>query len=397
MSENLNEIRFRLKSLRIQQGLSLQELAQRTGLSKSTLQRYETGGIRNLPIDKVEALAKALNTTAKYIMGWEDDTTPEKDDIPAGFMPLPKMQRVPVVGRIACGEPITAEQNIESYVDAPADMKIDFALICEGDSMIDAGIKDGDRVFIRRQPTVENGQIAAVRINGEATLKRVHINGGTMVLQPASARLKGKTVLQPDDLCMLFSTDTALYKGKRQKDEYIHAYRFQVLTGLRPGELRGLRVKDIQGGVVYVQRSVNVYGETTQGKNENAVRSFVLSDLARCELALQLQEYPSESGYVFPLPSPTAYRERWQKYCASNGMTKTTPYELRHTFVSVVKTLPVGEVKPLVGHSESMDTFGIYGHALQGEDTETAEKINRLFRKLLTDQPKDAQAPNKTE
>ena len=78
-------------------------------------------------------------------------------------------------------------------------------------------------------------------------------------------------------------------------------------------------------------------------------------------------------------------------------MTKTTPYELRHTFVSVVKTLPVGEVKPLVGHSESMDTFGIYGHALQGEDTETAEKINRLFRKLLTDQPKDAQAPNKTE
>ena len=88
---------------------------------------------------------------------------------------------------------------------------------------------------------------------------------------PASARLKGKTVLQPDDLCTLFSTDTALYKGKRQKDEYIHAYRFQVLTGLRPGELRGLRVKDIQGGVVYVQRSVNVYGETTQGKNENAV------------------------------------------------------------------------------------------------------------------------------
>lgn len=216
---------------------------------------------------------------------------------------------------------------------------------------------------------------------------------------PASARLKGKTVLQPDDFCTLFSTDTALYKGKRQKDEYIHAYRFQVLTGLRPGELRGLRVKDIQGGVVYVQRSVNVYGETTQGKNENAVRSFVLSDLARCELALQLQEHPSESGYVFPLPSPTAYRERWQKYCASNGMTKTTPYELRHTFVSVVKTLPVGEVKPLVGHSESMDTFGIYGHALQGEDTETAEKINRLFRKLLTDQPKDkpAQAPNKTE
>ena len=130
--------------------------------------------------------AEKLGLAKNYFVD-DEDTAPEKDDIPAGFMPLPKMQRVPVVGRIACGEPITAEQNIESYVDAPADMKIDFALICEGDSMIDAGIKDGDRVFIRRQPTVENGQIAAVRINGEATLKRVHINGGTMVLQPANA------------------------------------------------------------------------------------------------------------------------------------------------------------------------------------------------------------------
>ena len=83
---------------------------------------------------------------------------------------------------------------------------------------------------------------------------------------PASARLKGKTVLQPDDLCTLFSTDTALYKGKRQKDEYIHAYRFQVLTGLRPGELRGLRVKDIQGGVVYVQRSVTSTAKRRRGR-----------------------------------------------------------------------------------------------------------------------------------
>lgn len=200
---------------------------------------------------------------------------------------------------------------------------------------------------------------------------------------PASARLKGRSVLQPDDLNTLFSVDTTLYKGKRIKDEYIHAYRFQVLTGLRPGELRGLRMEDIDGETVYVRRSINVFGENTRGKNENAVRSFVMSALARQEIEAHMREYPSTSGFVFELPSPTAYRERWQKYCESNGMTKTTPYELRHTFVSVVKTLPAGEVKNLVGHSKSMDTFGVYGHTLQGEDIQTAQKINGLFERII--------------
>ena len=199
---------------------------------------------------------------------------------------------------------------------------------------------------------------------------------------PASARLKGKTVLQPKDLQTLFAVDTTIYKGKRVKEEYIHAYRFQVPTGLRPGELRGLRKEDVEGDRVFVRRSVNVFGEETRGKNENAVRSFVLSELALQELEAQAREYPSRTGLVFDLPSPTAYRERWQKYCDANAITKTTPYELRHTFVSVAKTLPAGEVKGLVGHSQSMDTFGIYGHALQGEDAVTAGKINALFETL---------------
>ena len=119
------------------------------------------------------------------------------------------------------------------------------------------------------------------------------------------------------------------------------------------------------------------------GGDGKAVRSFVLSDLALQELSAQAQEYPSESGYVFELPSPTAYRERWQRYCESNNMTRTTPYELRHTFVSVAKTLPAGEVKNLVGHSQSMDTFGIYGHTLLGEDERTAQKINGLFTQIV--------------
>ena len=106
---------------------------------------------------------------------------------------------------------------------------------------------------------------------------------------PAGARLKGKKVLQPSDLITLFNVDTTLYKGQTVPDDYINAYRFQVLTGLRPGELVGLQWGDIQGNTVHVQRAVNVRGEVTKGKNQNAVRSFVLSRMARRVLDEQRQ------------------------------------------------------------------------------------------------------------
>lgn len=104
------------------------------------------------------------------------------DEVPLGFEPLPKMVKTPLVGTIACGEPITAEQNIEAYVDAPESMRCDFCLRCKGDSMIDAGIHDGDIVYIHIQSEVANGRIAAVCIDGEATLKRVYWSGDTLTL-----------------------------------------------------------------------------------------------------------------------------------------------------------------------------------------------------------------------
>ena len=78
------------------------------------------------------------------------------------------------------------------------------------------------------------------------------------------------------------------------------------------------------------------------------------------------------------------YRKHWQRYCSHNKIAPVTLYELRHTFVSVAKMLPVGEVKQLVGHSKSMDTFGVYGHALDGEDVQTAQKINGLFERIIS-------------
>ena len=199
---------------------------------------------------------------------------------------------------------------------------------------------------------------------------------------PAGARLKGKKVLQPDDLVKLFSIDTTLYRGKRVHDDYINAYRFEVLTGLRPGELLGLRWADIKGSTVNLSRAINVKGIETRGKNENAVRSFVLSDVARAVLEAQ-RAITGHCESVFCLETERRYYKRWKVYCAANDLQPVSLYELRHTFVSVVKTLPAGEVKELVGHSEDMDTFGIYSHTLTGEDIATAQAVNAVFLKLL--------------
>lgn len=199
---------------------------------------------------------------------------------------------------------------------------------------------------------------------------------------PAGARPKGKKVLQPSALLTLLNVDTTLYRGKRVHDDYIQAYRFQLLTGLRPGELLGLRWADVHGNTVYLSRAINVLGEHTHGKNENAVRAFVLSDRARAVLEDQ-RAITGGRESVFELKSEGYYYKRWQVYCAANEIPPTSVYELRHTFVSVAKNLPTGEIKDLVGHSENMDTFGIYSHLLTGDAENTAQDVNAVFDRVL--------------
>lgn len=162
-----DRMRLRRKEL----GLSAEKVAERLGVSPATVYRYEKGDIEKLPGDILPTLSEILQTTPAYLMGWDESVSASA--IPPGFEPLPKMVKRPLVGSIACGEPITAEENIEDYVDVPENVQCDFCLRCKGDSMIDAGIHDGDVVYIHITPQVENGQIAAVRIDGEATLKRV--------------------------------------------------------------------------------------------------------------------------------------------------------------------------------------------------------------------------------
>lgn len=170
-----DRMRLRRKEL----GLSAEKVAERLGVSPATVYRYEKGDIEKLPGDILPTLSKILQTTPAYLMGWEESVSAP---IPPGFEPLPKTVKRPLVGSIACGDPITAEENIEDYVDVPETVQCDFCLRCKGDSMIDAGIHDGDVVYIRITPQVENGQIAAVRIDGEATLKRVFWNEETKTM-----------------------------------------------------------------------------------------------------------------------------------------------------------------------------------------------------------------------
>lgn len=176
----------RIKSRRTELGLTVEELAHKMGYKdKSSISKIENGKA-DIPQSKIAAFADALGTTPAYLMGWEEQPTPATP-IPPGFIPMPPMRKVPLVGSIACGTPILAQQNIDGIVDAPEDIRCDFALRCKGDSMIDAGIHDGDAVYIRIQPEVENGEIAAVRIGEEATLKRVYYDGTTLTLMPANA------------------------------------------------------------------------------------------------------------------------------------------------------------------------------------------------------------------
>ena len=171
MSELSTRVRLRREEL----GLSQEQLAQRMGYrSKSSITKLEKG-VNDIPQAKLEELAAALETTPAYLLGL-DVLCP-----PPGFEPLPAMAMVPLVGSIACGTPITAEQNIEQYIGVPAAWHADFALTCHGDSMAPT-ICDGDIVCIRRQPEVEQGEIAAVRIGEEATLKHFHRQGETVML-----------------------------------------------------------------------------------------------------------------------------------------------------------------------------------------------------------------------
>ena len=166
LAERLNEA--------IKDKTTTTKLADQIGMSKQAISAYTTG-VRVPKRPVINALAEALGVNPLWLMGYDvGKYTNIVSSVPPGFQPLPKRDRIPRVGQIACGTPILAEENVEAYDEVPSDWHADFTLLCKGDSM-EPKIKDGDVVAIHCQPMVENGEIAAVLIDGEATLKRVFL------------------------------------------------------------------------------------------------------------------------------------------------------------------------------------------------------------------------------
>lgn len=164
----------KIKARRLALGLSADELGQLIGKNRATIYRYENNDIENLPTTALEPLAKALGVSPSYLMGWNN---PDEVDLTKikGIIPLKKLRRIPILGQIACGSPILAEENYIGYFTADDKyLDSDFCLYAKGDSMTGAEIDDGDLVFIKKQSDVDDGEIAAVLIDDEATLKRVY-------------------------------------------------------------------------------------------------------------------------------------------------------------------------------------------------------------------------------
>lgn len=207
----------RIKELREQRGISMRKAAEEIGIPYTTYVNYEKGE-REPNSEMLIVLANYFSVSIDYLLGRSDsrvddsllDTVNEIDDdileasggnllhaiqkqkernykkIFDNIIPLPKTKKVPLIGTIACGEPILAVENIDSYINMAEDINADFALKCKGDSMINARIFDGDYVYIRTQEDVDDGEIAAVLIGDEATLKRVHKYPGKLVLSPCN-------------------------------------------------------------------------------------------------------------------------------------------------------------------------------------------------------------------
>lgn len=169
----------KIRYLRKLNGLTLEEVGSAVGVGKSTVRKWENGDIENMRRDKIASLAAALHTTPAYLMGWEEDESTATSS--------PNAVKIPVLGRVAAGLPITAVENILDYEEIPHSLAATgefVALQIKGQSM-EPRIYEGDVVIVRVQPTAETGDLAVVIVNGdEATVKKIKILPEGILLQP---------------------------------------------------------------------------------------------------------------------------------------------------------------------------------------------------------------------
>lgn len=177
----------KIRHHRKQLGLTQTEFGEKLGVKTNAVSKWECGRVEDIPTSKIKAMASLFNVPTSYLIDEEAPIWRKSERfLPSNIIPMPNTYKVPLIGTIACGQPILAVEDADEIVEVPENVRADFALRCKGDSMIEARIYDGDIVYIRSQPEVENGQIAAVRIGDEATLKKVRVYPDMLILEPAN-------------------------------------------------------------------------------------------------------------------------------------------------------------------------------------------------------------------
>ncbi len=176
--EKINEIRKNRK-------MTIRQLSEKSGVPISTAKKIMAGLTKKPNLDTIKALTKALDCG----LGDLDSSFSEQEKLDkAGLIPYLPKGRMPLLGKVSCGMPMYAAENIEDYIPCDFEQEEDyFALRAKGDSMNAIGIHEGDILVVHKQPVVENGEIAVVLVNGdEATVKRFNRQGDTVILSPQS-------------------------------------------------------------------------------------------------------------------------------------------------------------------------------------------------------------------
>jgi len=200
---NVNEILVRaakrLKELRDATGVNQKEFAEMFGANNTTYNRYESGDIKSMPADLIESISKRFDINPAWLIGFEN-----VDKYMIYEKAYQNVRRLPVLGKIAAGIPILAQEDLLDYEYVPECFKADFCLKVQGDSMIGARILDGDLVYIKQQPEVENGEIAVVLIDGQdATLKRFYRTDGKITLRSENPNYPDQIYTKKDNVTIL--------------------------------------------------------------------------------------------------------------------------------------------------------------------------------------------------
>lgn len=238
--------------------------------------------------------------------------------------------------------------------------------------------------------TCQNIRGAITALYNYARKNRINMERPEFLTIPRDAPVGKRNILQPDQLRQLFEVDWIEKYGRKETCWLIHAWRFDVLTGLRRGELSGLEESDIDGDILHINRAVNAQSEITRGKNENANRFLALSPLMKKVLADQkamLRQHGVISPYLFPDEqgnriNPDHIYKRWVPYRKQHGI-QSSIHELRHTMISIVSVeVPDPLLKQMVGHGPGEIT-NQYRHVVNGDAEKAALMVDSVFQRIL--------------